>query len=436
MPRCFSLKRRGLRLKRKRIRAKISAILCFQGLESMALMSLPVGANAEERLPAPRILEQYESSLRRLERMACEYSRRTYDEGGAFPNEIWRFTKEGALIRVGGGWKHKEREIGRAYLERLYPQFYSEQEQLFVRGNYSNVYHRYKPASITPEAQKFPSTLPELGKVYMDAEFEATSDKRRWGYHRTTGLHELFGYIQYDDWRPLVEIMREAGVTLREDAVEIDERAAVVLASRGPYGHHQLWLTADEPRLPLRIRVEKQGEDLWEGKPLASQPPDNPKYERPSLPMRGCIYEMKDVSIAPIDGVPMVTGYTLLTTRIYSGGARFRRREEIRITNIRVDPDPSELEMTSVPPNGTEVLVHNARAIDFEWRDGAIHKVIDGSVVGGLDDLEFRAGRLGISTWLIVGNALVIAAIVGVVIYRRASERRKRIGADAEKDLL
>ena len=108
----------------------------------------------------------------------------------------------------------------------------------------------------------------------------------------------------------------------------------------------------------------------------------------------------------------------------YQGGDVYRLRRNVTLSNIDLAPDPSELRVTMKIPNGTQVRIKDAPAIDCKWQDGEIVKIVDNSVVSSLADVTFESGKSSGRMWLIAANIIVIVVIVAVLIYRRVTAER------------
>lgn len=105
----------------------------------------------------------------------------------------------------------------------------------------------------------------------------------------------------------LPDIFRSSpSLRVRNDREDVDGHPVYVLESRSEYGDISIWLDPNSGFHPRRIELNKTGDDLLEGQPLASSRPNNEAFPDEQLDEYSIVVE--SVQIEDIEGTFVITG--------------------------------------------------------------------------------------------------------------------------------
>ncbi|MCA9042411.1 MAG: sigma-70 family RNA polymerase sigma factor [Planctomycetaceae bacterium] len=107
----------------------------------------------EQILQAEQSLDQFATTLDQLNLLQFHIERDTYEVGGSFPKETWRYRHIGEFYTRDGWWRHRYKFIGNGYQWELYPVF-GASEQILNQKGYSQFSHGFAVSDelMTPES--------------------------------------------------------------------------------------------------------------------------------------------------------------------------------------------------------------------------------------------------------------------------------------------
>jgi len=204
--------------------------------------------------------------------------------------------------------------------------------------------------------------------VFVDANLAA------WRQYSLAGLGGgvvTEGYIPGDDDTKLFMILRESELHVRNEMENIDGHQVYVLDGRSKRGKFTVWLDPNAHYHPRRIEIHKSGEDLLNGRPVASMVSEGNIVKNKQLKEYTLIVDA--VKIEKIGDVNIVTAANITEVRTYVDGHKITATYPFQIKNINLAPDFLSTKAFDVNlPDGTPVNDNDFPGTHLEVRQGKI----------------------------------------------------------------
>ncbi|QDU80214.1 ECF RNA polymerase sigma factor SigW [Polystyrenella longa] len=333
-----------------------------------ALLGAILSTSPEDEIEAIKVLDQYASTLDEFQTLKFHIERNSYEVGGAFTEETWRYKHKGDFSARDGWWRYRYKYIGNGYRAQLFPVF-GATEQIMTTEGYSQFSHAFTVSNelMTPDSH------PEgdlwrvcSGITWADGSPEA---QRLINQNRNSNL-EVLGFLPYDASRRLPELMKSYQPRITGHEV-IDGHPTVVVMSEGYYGRHTVWLDPEAGYLPRKIESVKERDDLFDGWPLHLILPHNDATDRrPNLAYQRMIVTVDGIEIDHVDDGFVMKNFEVTLNRTYSDESEFNTRFEYQLSKFSRQVAEEELAMTLQIPQGTSVFVTNDPSTEYIWHDG------------------------------------------------------------------
>ncbi|MBS0207140.1 MAG: hypothetical protein JSS49_30050 [Planctomycetes bacterium] len=275
------------------------------------------------------------------------------------------------------------------------------------------------------------SELPYEKRLNIDARIEDVANAAKiHAYLRS--LNVLFGYAAATEGQFYWHLLQKENADEELATELIEGHETVVISSHGDYGKHTVWLDPACGALPRRIVIEKQAGDLsYKNRRLGGgdgekAAPSKRKRRQQSV-TESLTLEYDKFALETRGDAFVISGFQF-TSRKKSTGRddALVELESIQLDRIDIPTAPlpaSDFAPTIAIPERTAVLVSNAPAIKYEWRNGELQKTIPVDA-DALRKAKFAPPQT--SRYLLVAFNSVIAVVIIVAwLYRRQREKQK-----------
>lgn len=316
------------------------------------LLTLSLCAKAEQP-SADELISEYEKSLSALARSVYEIETNMVIETAQPTENPTCMVRKASVRRDGERWD--------VVAEDRYT--FKSGEQPPIISHYGGILDE---RSISYESDG--NEPPE--RIDVDSDFKR-------GKHRAraclAGGMIAEGYLFEDGGVRLPDILRSSlSLQVRKDKQDIDGHPTYVLESRGEYGDVTVWLDPNYGFHPRRIESHKSGDDLLDGKPLASGRPNNEIFPRELLHEYSIVVE--PVKIDQIEGTFVITGADITESWTFSSGEVVRISYDFKLSKIDMNPDFNALKafVEIKVPDGTPAYDQDYPGINFMVVGGKI----------------------------------------------------------------
>lgn len=241
-------------------------------------------------------------------------------------------------------------------------------------------------------------------------------------------LHEsafVFGRLFHNLNLPLVEVLRASDTRIVDSVSQnVAELAgARLLEGRGPYGKIVAWVDPRDGAL-LRLSIEKQGSDRTGGNRAVNDPARSPVGGLyPAEQRRSLAITVDEIQLREDDERRPMESFRIVHETGFERGGPVRSAVTVRLSKMEL-PEAiadDQFRVRSSVPDGTRVLALGNLGVDYEWRGGALSKVINTDSARRQAEVTFKRGVR--SPWYLAGIVTLVLIVLALVGYRIYAER-------------